>query len=529
MNNNYDQIMREKLQGVESTPPTGLWSKIEAALPSAGSTAAFDQAVKGKLVDLVSNPPAGLWNSIGAAITGKIPFYKTAVFKWSAAAIILISSFIGWNILNENHKSVSTSTVKNTPIETPLNKALPDNYNTEINNSDNDVTLTDAKTPLIQKPTKANKGSSISKVDNSEIRTIPSSVQKITSQFATSKSLFNEKKVITTTSENVFVNVEHQNSISKIITPFKTIEIINLKTENITNQNSNIDSTTKENIPINVVAQEKQKLPQVEIAENNIQNQGNQKIENQAENKPNSKVKPGTLPRNPRSLNKYGIGINYSPSYIQTEINKINKQDFNIVFAFRNLSFIADLGLGVGISSEKNNATINYNHFEFIKTQFITDSLSFSYDPNTQTYTPVAVGHHEKVYDDVKYSYSSEVTTNYTYLNVPINVGYIKELKYFDVFAKGGINYSLIISKSEKGNFEPDENTTIISKDYTAKTRLNTSISYGLSCGGSFNLRNDLKFTGEIIGSYYQNPIYSEINYRPYSYGVRFGLIYYLK
>jgi hypothetical protein len=117
----------------------------------------------------------------------------------------------------------------------------------------------------------------------------------------------------------------------------------------------------------------------------------------------------------------------------------------------------------------------------------------------------------------VNYSYSSDVTTNYTYLNIPFNFGYIKELNYFDIFAKGGINYSMIISKTEKGNFIPDEYTTIISKSYSARTRINSNISYSLAFGGAINLNSNIKLTGEIIGGYYQNSIYSDISFRPYS------------
>ena len=523
MNNNYDQILRDKLQGVNSTPPAGLWSKIEASLPATEGSAAFDQAVKGKLANVVSNPPVGLWTKIGAAIHGT-PFYKTTIFKWSAAAVVLISAFIGWDLLDENQGIIPISMVKEN-IEIPVNHSIS-KAKSPVNHS------ISAKTPI--KNLESNRiQTSTSKATIGASKNTEKIAEKVVAiQSEKLVSIKEEKRIAQKQVVSSFTNQENSNNqqVEKIqLYGSIDVNIDKSNTVVVNKQTPSLDTLHNENNNLKVKSQSQNKKPSVAIAENDNQGNDHQDVTSPIENKTKDKIKSGSLPRNPRNLNKYGIQINYSPTYVNTSVNKINKQDFNIALAYQNINFIADLGFGVGFSSEKNNFTVDYKHYEFVKTQFVTDSMSFVYDPGTQTYNPVAVGHHEKVYDDVKYSYSSEVTTNYTYLNIPLNVGYIKEFKYFDLFAKGGLNYSMVISKAEKGNFVPDEYTTIVSKDYSSRTRLQSNISYNLAFGSAITLHQKLKLTGEIIGGYYQNSIYSDINYRPYSYGVRFGLIYFVK
>ena len=528
MNKNYDQILREKLQGINSTPPAGLWSKIEASLPAADATAAFDQVVKEKMTGMVSNPPPGLWAKIGGAIHG-VPFYKTTLFRWSAAAVFLISSFIGWNLLDENQGTISNSVTHKKLIEKPVNRKIQKQK--EAVPSVNIATATpkaigsDNSRTVISK-TKT--GVSILSANKKNVKATAEQALKLRSSSDIPEKLIIEKQVVTSSSEMDDLSGQHQ--IEKV-NPIGPVEVKVDKTGDLAVTNNELISDTLESGNIDLITNEKiqQQNSSEVIAVNTNQGSGNQEATTQVEDNTNGKNSSGTLPRNPRNLNKYGIQINYTPTYVNTSVNIIDKQDFSLSFAYQNLNFIADLGFGVGFSSEKNFLKVDYLHYEFVKTQFVTDSLSFVFDPNTQSFIPVAVGHQEKVYDDVKYSFSSEVTTNYTYLNIPFNAGYLKEFKYFDLMAKGGINYSMIISKFEKGGFVPDEHTTIVSEDYSSRTRFQSNITYSLAFGGALNIHKNLKLTGEIIGGYYQNSVYSNIDYRPYSYGVRFGLIYFVQ
>ena len=529
MNNNYDQILREKLQGVNSTPPAGLWSKIEASLPSAEATAAFDQAVKGKVANVVSNPPPGLWSKIGAAIHS-VPFYKTAMFKWSAAAVLLISAFIGWELLDNSQEITPKNVAHQNAVEIPANLKTQNTEKPISQNSSSHNSVKPISSDKVQTKSKKTKagillGKSVSKNTKTEVKQSVNITPSTTNQ----KNTVVEKYVVTSSSDMDNLNGQHQMAVVIINGP---VEIKEKEINELAVQSQKLYSDTLESGNINDGDNNKQvseENPSEVIAEENNSGHDNKEATNLIEDNNETEVNPGALPRNPRNLNKFGIQINYTPSYVNTSVNIIDKQDFSLSLAYQNLNFVADLGFGLGFSSEKNAFTIDYLHYEFVKTQFVTDSLSFVFDPNTQTFVPVAVGHQEKVYDDVKYSFSSEVTTNYTYINIPFNAGYIKEFKYFDLMAKGGINYSMIISKTEKGGFVPDEHTTIVSKDYSARTRFQSNITYSLAFGGAINLHNNLKLTGEIIGGYYQNSVYTNIDYRPYSYGVRFGLIYFVQ
>jgi hypothetical protein len=101
-------------------------------------------------------------------------------------------------------------------------------------------------------------------------------------------------------------------------------------------------------------------------------------------------------------------------------------------------------------------------------------------------------------------------------------------MKYFSVFAKLGINYSLIISKQVKGMLELDNRSTLTSLDYPVRNRYSNSISYMMSFGGAVKITESFSLSGELLGSYYQNPFYEGLDVRPYALGMRLGLTYYL-
>jgi hypothetical protein len=48
-----------------------------------------------------------------------------------------------------------------------------------------------------------------------------------------------------------------------------------------------------------------------------------------------------------------------------------------------------------------------------------------------------------------------------------------------------------------------------------------------MSVGGEMKLTESFALSGELLGSYYQNPFYEGVDKRPYALGMRFGLTYY--
>lgn len=522
MSKTYDQILKSKMEGMESAPPSELWSKIQNNIPSAQATSAFDQVVNQKVANINTPPPANLWKKIATSLQPTIPFYKTVFFRSAAAILIILGTVTSIYLINQENKESAI---------------LTDSFTTtkEISQPNSDIQgPNSSQTPIASEIQKTN-NSTVTNSNSSDIE-----IQKNNSEPSYQ-------------SNGSFAKEEISN-IAKTNTPI-SIEVINSQQENIelAHENQNIPIILQEKIEI-----ENQSNISI-ITEQPIDNKSEKsisKIELQTKNKPNNPVvsdstqketpdqisedkspaianitteDPKRLPKNPRNLNKYGLSFHYIPSQLNTSINPLNHQDFNFSFSYQNINFYTNLGLGFGFSSETAEYKIDYSRYEFVKVQFITDSLGFTYDASTQTYTPVAIGHHENVYDDVDYTYSAEATTRNYWINIPLNFGYIKDYKRFSLMAGAGINYAVVIATQTIDLFEPDNQSTIQNFYYPVHTRVNSNISYNLTSGIAMKMTEQLKLSGEIYGVYYQNPIYEDVDNRAFGYGLKLGLIYYFR
>jgi hypothetical protein len=527
MKNNIDQILKDKLGEMSSAPPAGMWSKIESGMAqAAGAEQAFDQAVKGKIAGMSQNPPPGLWAKISATVGGaQIPFYKTAFFRWVAAASVVVVSLFVWNMAQNdvNHNNIARKPADISNEKPVISTGKPDN------NLHESVTLkqpaeNNASVKIARKQPESNNAESTvkhGKSNDTEIVKTPVAIQKIIRK----ENTVAERITVNSFDEDVSTAAMNANTALMTEAPVK----INTGVEAVAVKQ--VDDLKNKAVVAEVQPVVSEEAP-VEVTETQTGNEPEKQIAETVENKEkaiDNKIEPvtNTIPRNPRNINKYGVGLTYSPTSVNTSVNTVSRHDINLSFVYQNFNFIADLGVGVGLSSEDAVYEMKYKRYEFVKMQFVTDSLSYKYDSASHSYVPVPYGHQEKVFDDVKYSYSAEAVTSYTYLNIPFNFGYQKDMKHFSVFAKLGINYSLIISKEVKGLLELDNQSTLTSIDYPVRTRYSNSISYLMSVGGEMKLTESFALSGELLGSYYQNPFYEGVDKRPYALGMRFGLTYY--
>ncbi|GEM_PF-4665244 len=551
MKKEFDHILKDKLGEMKSAPPAGLWTKIEAGL---GAEGAFDTAVKGKVEAMTEAPPAGMWAKISGALGGgKIPFYKTALFRWTAAASLLLLSYLGWRTLkdsdlheqeqigiNESQKPVNQ---KNTAVfkgsatgnQTTSDKtrqektAMPSVKisHPEARKENTSAKLMKKSVPAQQSQatvvSSSDEGANVNIAHNAGIKereTAGSSEDEDILAVREVKTVFPLEEKIKTeetkkNDEKAVALLKEEKARDETAT-YEGAEKASEERENLSGKSSKKEVAEAKALTTN----DREKTKEISNANEGVEPQNAVAAANTA---------AGHLQSNPRNINKYGISFGFSPALVNTGVNTISMKNFDLGLTYQNMNFVADLGLGVGFSSEKATYSMDYERYEFVKVQFVTDSLTFTYDTTNQTYTPVAVGHQEKVYDDVKYSYNSEAVTNYTYLNIPLRFGYQKDYKTFAIFGKAGINYSLIIAKTVKGMKKLDSQSKLTSLNYPVKTRTSSSISYLLSAGAMLKIRENISLSYEIFGTYYQNPFYADIDKRPYGYGMRFGLTYYLR
>lgn len=502
MENKFDQVLKGKLDSVNASPPAGIWDKIQSNIPA---SATFDQVVNNKLSNMIANPPASVWSKISGALNPvALPFYKSSFFRNAAATLIILTGALSFYFLQFNQSQPASKT-HNLPTEV----VQPNNYNKT--NGDNNVKVLTSK-PENELITSRKKSLTNKNLNNTKQN---SSRQNISNPLSISNlDVFSHDDLSNSQASNV-------NNL-----PILVMQIVDIKGED----NLIIDKEIK---PVNpnkeiaeIIIPQNSALPQIDSNEN----KDNEKISNELSLADNSNKKaedPISLPRNPRNLNKYGIAFNYIPAKINSSVNNIAHNDFNVSFAYQNINFTANIGLGIGYSSESAEFSIDYTRYEFVKYQFVTDSLGFTYNSANQTFTPVPYGHQEKVFDDVNYSYTAEAITRNTWVNIPINIGYIKDFKKFSLMAGCGINYSAVVSRNIIGLYEPDDQSTINRFYYPVRTQINSNFAYNITSGAAIKMNENLRLAGELYGVYFQDPLYEGIDERAFGFGLKLGLTYF--
>lgn len=478
MKNNFDDIIKNKLGSVSQEPPAELWSKINSSLPSSQ----FDSIISEKLSVSNINPPESIWPKIASEI--RKPFYLKPAFWWSAAsvAVLFISLSIFTNNGNEQLISSHKKVIRDSKVYSIQNKAKTNQTGNQNNKE--------------QGFTNNQPSDKIAKHFNSTI----------TNQNIISQSKPQEINQNGNPSTSTFAENEQSNTLKGIngIT-IQPEEIANSQPYHIQTNDTSISSLPKvENIALLAESDSLQVNDNIELAKNEII-------------------------RNPRNLNKIGAFAVINPLYIKQGLNEVIINSINLGGVYQNENLLAEAGFGLGFSEEKINYRMDYQRYEFVKKQFVTDSLAFYYDTTSNSVVPIGFGHHEDVYDDVYHTYSSTLSTRFTYFNIPLRFGYIWDFRRYSLSLKGSINYNLIIAKSTSGLLELDENSTLVSIYMPEKTRYINNFSYGLASGFNMKLRKDLYFTSELGVNYFQNNIYSnvEASNKPLSLNLNGGILYY--
>ncbi len=190
--------------------------------------------------------------------------------------------------------------------------------------------------------------------------------------------------------------------------------------------------------------------------------------------------------------------------------------------------FFLEAGLGVSISDDDGKFDINYSQYDSIG--YFYQVNSFEIDPVTGE--PVFKTTLEGLYDTVDYRTSATSNNRYTYLRIPVYVGYtIRRFKRLSLYLKAGGIYSILVSSYEPGvDYVNDNATSIVINDETPQ-RINSYFKLSASLGISYSLSNRVNLTLEPVYNYYMQPIYERraTNKSPWSVGLRFGVLIKLK
>ncbi len=221
------------------------------------------------------------------------------------------------------------------------------------------------------------------------------------------------------------------------------------------------------------------------------------------------------------------LGVFFTPEvvlYPEDSIPNQRSYTFEVTGKWQKNEFFIESGLGLSFSSDDGKYAIDYE--KFLGTY--DDVYNVTFD-TTEGGTIVPVYHTNivSVYDSID-KYRIEQTKNrYTYLQVPVYIGFHKEVNRFGWFIKGGPILSILVNENIP---KPDAgNDRIVNIDQKMPTRINASWQLAFSAGLTYQLSQKVGIAIEPTFKYYLNSQYERkyiTTRHPYSFGLRTGLLF---
>jgi hypothetical protein len=200
----------------------------------------------------------------------------------------------------------------------------------------------------------------------------------------------------------------------------------------------------------------------------------------------------------------FDIGYKWNSAYITTGINFQNIRDESLY-------------------------EINYLQNEIIGSELRVDSIIYKYDKVNKTYLREYVTSEVNLFDSLEHSVKKTPVTHYSYLRLPISIGYKLPVSNFFITFKAGAEYSLLIRGYEPVPVLNGKEIRILkmtkksSVTYLSDWQLLTSIGMQYPVLQNINLNIETEYRSSTT-SYFDTK--SASYQKPFSLSIRAGLIY---
>jgi hypothetical protein len=183
-------------------------------------------------------------------------------------------------------------------------------------------------------------------------------------------------------------------------------------------------------------------------------------------------------------------------------------------------------GLELSITKGTNELLVEYN--DFLGSYNKLDSMSFSWNGSMNDYIPSYYFSNQDVWDSLMKLDYPKVVKRYTYLQIPLVLGYdFFQSGRFSIGLRAGPLLSILInSKQLSEDYDPGKNRVIRINNITPEqVSLNWQFMGGINA--SVRLSKNLLFEIEPMAKYYFNSVYekSDIKKKPWSVGARAAFI----
>lgn len=221
------------------------------------------------------------------------------------------------------------------------------------------------------------------------------------------------------------------------------------------------------------------------------------------------------------------FGIYFTPELIafpSDDVMKNYSYSVDLNASYRKGNYFLQSGIGVARNHEQGNNVIDYNKYM----GSYEDVYNVTFDSTANGIVPVYHTETVYVYDTLNHVVITPTKRYFTYLQVPLFVGYGAESKQFGWFLKGGPSLSFLIHQQIPETGMNMAQARVLNVENEMPDRISTHWQFILSAGITYKLGNRISLSMEPMFRYYIRSAYEQdkLNTKhPYSIGLRSGIV----
>jgi len=219
--------------------------------------------------------------------------------------------------------------------------------------------------------------------------------------------------------------------------------------------------------------------------------------------------------------------IQFTPEWMFNTLEEVKfVNNFGIEGIFTIGKYSIRTGLGLSITKGTNELAVEYN--DYLGSYNKLDSMSFSWNGSIHDFIPTYYMKSQDVYDSLMKLDYPKVVKRYTYLQIPLVLGYdfLRSGRFSVGLRAGPILSILLNTKQLSEEYDPGNKKVIRINNITPEqVSMNWQFMGGINA--SMRLSEKLIFEIEPMAKYYFNSVYekSEITKKPWSIGIRAAFI----
>jgi len=212
--------------------------------------------------------------------------------------------------------------------------------------------------------------------------------------------------------------------------------------------------------------------------------------------------------------------------YPSDSVDNSRNFNFGLSLSYHKNDFFIRSGLGISIARDEGKYQVEYKRLEYLGSY--EEVYHVSFDSTESGIVPIFYTKTVNVYDSVEHVAISKTKNTYTYLQIPLLIGYQFEKKHLTWSFMAGPSVSFLISKNIPDPEIPN-NVGIIGIDRNIAQRIETNWQMVAGIGLNYRLNHRLEFAVEPTIRYYLNSSYNReiiTTKHPVAFGLRAGLLF---